>query len=198
MKRKGQAFIVFDSQKSCLEAVEEMTGFPWNGKNIKVQMAKSHSDETIKRKGTQDQFEQHKKERLTLKGTILLLARLMQRLTRCAERKLAEEAHKALTRPAATAAPRPVKTGAAAVPDEYVRPNKTLFLQQIASDIKEDDLTAIFERFDGFREVRYVAVRGVGFAEYENEQFAITAKEATNNMPLGKEQKPLKVTFQRQ
>ena len=102
------------------------------------------------------------------------------------ERKLAEEAQKAQAMPAATAAdkPRPAKTGAAAVPDEYVRPNKTLFLQEIAKDITEDDLTAIFERFEGFKEVRFVPFRAIGFAEFENEQFAITAKEATVNMPL--------------
>jgi RNA recognition motif-containing protein len=91
-----------------------------------------------------------------------------------------------------------VKTGAAAVPDEYVRPNKTLFLQNIPKEVTADDLTAIFERFDGFKEVRYIQIRAVGFAEFENEQFAITAKEATANMPIGPDQKPMKVTYQRQ
>lgn len=182
MKRKGQAFIVFDSQKSALEAVEEMNGFEMYGKPMKVELAKTHSDETVKRKATEEQFEQHKRERLTLK-----------------ERKLAEEASKAPALPtAAKDKPRAIKTGAAAVPDEYVRPNKTLFLQNIPKDVTSDDLEAIFSRFDGFKEVRFVAIRNIGFAEFENEQFAITAKEATANMPIGPEGKPMKVTYQRQ
>jgi U2 small nuclear ribonucleoprotein B'' len=43
-----------------------------------------------------------------------------------------------------------------------------------------------------------VSVRSVAFAEFENEQFAITAKEATANTPIGAEGKPMKVTYQRQ
>ena len=65
-----------------------------------------------------------------------------------------------------------------------------------ASD--EEALSAVFERFEGFKEVRLVSVRAVAFAEFENEQFAITAKEATANTPIGAEGKPMKVTYQRQ
>jgi RNA recognition motif-containing protein len=68
LKRKGQAFVVFDSEKSTLDAVEEMNGFELYGKVIKVAKAKTHSDETVKRK-TADMFEEHKRKRLMLKGT---------------------------------------------------------------------------------------------------------------------------------
>lgn len=67
LKRKGQAFIVFDSEKSALEAVEEMNGFEMYGKSMKVARAKTHSDETVKRKAA-DMFEEHKRKRLMLKG----------------------------------------------------------------------------------------------------------------------------------
>lgn len=69
LKRKGQAFIVFDSEKAALEAVEEMNGFEMYGKVMRVHRAKTHSDETVKRKAP-DMFEDHKRKRLTLKGTI--------------------------------------------------------------------------------------------------------------------------------
>ncbi|KAF2645259.1 U2 small nuclear ribonucleoprotein B [Massarina eburnea CBS 473.64] len=179
LKRKGQAFIVFDSQKSCLDAVEEMTGFEMYGKAMKVAVAKTHSDETVKAKAT-DMFDEHKRKRLMLKDF-----------------KRAEEDAKAQANPAAAKKP-PVKTGAAVVPDEYVRPNKTLFLQNLPRDVDEESLSAIFERFEGFKEVRHVQVRGVAFAEFENEQFAITAKEATANTPIGAEGRQMKVTYQRQ
>ncbi|KAL5118161.1 hypothetical protein ACEQ8H_003996 [Pleosporales sp. CAS-2024a] len=181
LKRKGQAFIVFDSEKSALEAVEEMSGFEMYGKAIKVAKAKTHSDETVKRKAA-DMFDEHKRKRLMQKDF-----------------KRAEEDAKAQANPAVAAEkPRAAKTGAAVVPDEYVRPNKTLFLQNIPRDVDEDDLTTIFDKFEGFKEVRLVSVRSVAFAEFENEQFAITAKEATANTPIGAEGKPMKVTYQRQ
>ncbi|KAF1956002.1 U2 small nuclear ribonucleo protein B [Byssothecium circinans] len=180
LKRKGQAFIVFDSQKSCLDAIEEMSGFEMYGKAMKVAKAKSHSDETVKAKAA-DLFDEHKRKRLMLKDF-----------------KRAEEDAKAQANPAAAKKPHTVKTGAAAVPDEYVRPNKTLFLQNLPRDADEDSLTAIFDRFEGFKEVRHVQVRGVAFAEFENEAFAITAKEATANTPIGAEGRQMKVTYQRQ
>ncbi|KAH8640018.1 hypothetical protein IG631_02959 [Alternaria alternata] len=90
LKRKGQAFIVFDSEKAALEAVEEMNGFEMYGKVMKVHRAKTHSDETVKRKAP-ELFDDHKRKRLTLKGTRLLLPgvsntnryRLQARRRRC-------------------------------------------------------------------------------------------------------------------
>ncbi|KAH4701020.1 hypothetical protein HBH67_138180 [Parastagonospora nodorum] len=181
LKRKGQAFVVFDSEKSALEAIEEMSGFELYGKALKVSKAKTHSDETVKRKAA-EMFEEHKRKRLMQKDF-----------------KRAEEDAKAQANPAVTTEkPRAAKSGAAVVPDEYVRPNKVLFLQNIPRDIDEEDLTNVFDRFKGFKEVRLVSVRAVAFAEFENEQFAITAKEATANTPIGAEGKPMKVTYQRQ
>ncbi|OSS44901.1 hypothetical protein B5807_09421 [Epicoccum nigrum] len=182
LKRKGQAFVVFDSEKSALEAVEEMNGFELYGKAMKVSRAKTHSDETVKRKAA-DMFEEHKRKRLMLKDF-----------------KRAEEDAKAAAQPSTTETqkPRPAKSGAAVVPDEYVRPNKTLFLQNIPRDVDEEALSDMFERFEGFKEVRLVSVRAVAFAEFENEQFAITAKEATSGTPVGKDGVPMKVTYQRQ
>lgn len=72
LKRKGQAFVVFDSEKSALDAVEEMNGFELYGKAIKVSRAKTHSDETVKRKAG-ELFEEHKRKRLMLKGVLSVL-----------------------------------------------------------------------------------------------------------------------------
>lgn len=67
LKRKGQAFIVFDSDKATLEAVEEMNGFEMYGRAMRVRRATTHSDETVKRKAA-EMFEEHKRKRLMLKG----------------------------------------------------------------------------------------------------------------------------------
>ncbi len=93
-------------------------------------------------------------------------------------------------------------TGAGAatvVPDEYLPPNRILFVQNLPDDFDKEALTGIFARFDGFREVRTVPGRsGIAFVEYDAEAGAITAKENTAGMPLKNGEKIMKVTYQRQ
>lgn len=87
---------------------------------------------------------------------------------------------------------------AAVVPDEYLPPNKILFIQNLPEEYDIDSLTAIFGRYEGFREVRMVPGRkGIAFVEYEAETGAISAKENTAGMALGEGQF-IKVTYQRQ
>ena len=135
------------------------------------------------------------------------------------ERKQAAEAaemQKKLKRPAAGAVPdtgaaRPVKASrgaglkssnpaaGAVIPEEYLPPNKILFIQNLPEEYGMDGLTAIFGRFEGFREVRLVPGRsGIAFVEYEAEEGAIRAKESTAGMTLGEEGKVIKVVYQRQ
>lgn len=88
---------------------------------------------------------------------------------------------------------------AAVVPDEYLPPNKILFVQNLPDDYDVEALTAIFGRFEGFREVRLVpGRRGIAFVEYDSEAGAITAKENTAGMALKGGEKTMKVTYQRQ
>ena len=133
------------------------------------------------------------------------------------ERKQAIEAQKnnsgQLKRQAAAPdlAARPAKTtkgaglkatgtnAAAVIPDEYLPPNKILFLRDLPENYDADGLSTIFSRFEGFREVRMVPGRkGIAFVEYEAEVGAISAKEATAGMQLGDEGKGIRVTYQRQ
>jgi RNA recognition motif-containing protein len=138
------------------------------------------------------------------------------------ERKQAQEAlevQKKLKRPAGAngAAPdpagpgRPAKTAKGAglkssnpaaavmVPDEYLPPNKILFVRNLPDDYGVDDLTSLFGRFEGFKEVRLVPGRkGIAFVEYESEVGAISAKENTAGITLGEENTAIKVTYQRQ
>lgn len=88
---------------------------------------------------------------------------------------------------------------AAVVPDEYLPPNKILFVQNLPDEYDIEGLTAIFGRFEGFREVRLVPGRsGIAFIEYEAEVGAISAKENTAGMTLGGDSQIIKVTYQRQ
>ncbi|KAL4942544.1 hypothetical protein BDV06DRAFT_211749 [Aspergillus oleicola] len=200
LKAKGQAFIVFDNVDSATRAIDEVNGFDLFDKPMVLDYAKTRSDATVKREGGDEEFEAHKRRRLAEK-----------------ERRQAHsalEAQKKLKRPpvgAPEAPGRPAKTtkgaglkptsgaAAAVIPDEYLPPNKILFLRELPDTADQESLTAVFGRFEGFREVRTVPGRkGIAFVEYESESGAISAKEATSGMPMGAEGRPIRVTFQRQ
>ncbi len=87
----------------------------------------------------------------------------------------------------------------AVIPEEYLPPNKILFVQNIPEDVSVEQLTTIFMGFEGFREVRTVPGRkNIAFVEYEAEAGAISAKESTAGMALGESGAPVKVVYQRQ
>ncbi|CAK1358223.1 uncharacterized protein RHO25_007709 [Cercospora beticola] len=190
VKRKGQAFVVFEDVSEAQDAVEILQGFDLLGRPMELAFAKTKSDWTVLKEGGEAALEQHKKHRLAEK-----------------ERKQAAEAAAAAAKPAKRAADpsslaeRPAKatkaTGAAAMADEYLPPNKILILRELPEDYTKEALTAVFQRYPGFKEVRMVPGRkGLAFAEYTEESEAITAKEAMNGANLG--DKTIRVTFQRQ
>ncbi|KAL4802284.1 tubulin folding cofactor D C terminal-domain-containing protein [Aspergillus unguis] len=200
LKAKGQAFIVFDNVDSATRAIDEINGFDLFDKPMVLDYAKTRSDATVLKDGGEEEFEAHKRRRLAEK-----------------ERRQAHEAleaQKKLKRPpvgAPDAPGRPIKTAkgaglkptsgaaTAVIPDEYLPPNKILFLRDLPDAVDQDSLTSVFGRFEGFREVRLVPGRkGIAFVEYETESGAISAKEATSGMPMGPEGKPIRVTYQRQ
>ncbi|KAK4617876.1 U1 small nuclear ribonucleoprotein [Fulvia fulva] len=189
MKAKGQAFIVFSSAEEAEIALDSLQGFEIFERPMNVQYAKTRSDATVQKEEGEAGLEQHKKQRIAEK-----------------ERKQAIEAAEAQAKPAKRAAAeslaeRPAKTTkpgpGGANQDEYLPPNKILLLRELPEDYGKEALTAVFQRFPGFKEVRVVPGRkGLAFAEYEDETGAIAAREAMNGVTLG--EKNIRVTFQRQ
>jgi RNA recognition motif-containing protein len=220
LKAKGQAFVVFDKPESAVAAIEEVQGFELFDKPMQLALARTRSDATVLQNGNEEEFDAHKRRRMAERGTRFLVrhAQLTANCPSTADKKKALESaeeQKRLKRPlqgaAAEAGARPAKaargaglkaTGpgpAAVVPDEYLPPNRILFVQNLPDDFDKDALTAIFGRFEGFREVRMVPGRsGIAFVEYDAEAGAITAKENTAGMPLKNGEKIMKVTYQRQ
>ncbi|GAB7355081.1 hypothetical protein MBLNU459_g5668t1 [Dothideomycetes sp. NU459] len=202
LRRKGQAFIVFDTVESAQNAIDEINGFEIFGKAVKLDFAKTRSDATVQIEGTAEELELHKRHRKAEKERKQAL-------------EAAEEAKNNLKRaapagvpdqdPNAQRAPKAARgaglkgaggAGAGVVPDEYLPPNNILFVRQIPEDYGVEGLTAIFSRFPGFVEIRVPPTRkGIAFVEYEMEEGAITAKEATGGMTLG--ENTIRVTFQR-
>ncbi|KAI1205876.1 RNA-binding domain-containing protein [Annulohypoxylon truncatum] len=200
LKAKGQAFVVFERPESAAQAVEEVQGFELFDKPMQVALARTRSDATVLSTGNKDEFELHQRRRLAEKDKkkALEAAEEQKRLKRpgavpaAGEGQRPAKAARGLKPTAPSAGPNAV------VPDEYLPPNKILFVQNVPDDYHDiEALTGIFGRFEGFREVRLVPGRkGIAFIEYEAEAGAITAKENTAGMSLG--DKFIKVTYQRQ
>ncbi|RDA85053.1 hypothetical protein CP533_0899 [Ophiocordyceps camponoti-saundersi (nom. inval.)] len=196
LKAKGQAFVVFDSPEEAKLAISELDGFELFEKPMRLSMARTRSDKTVEMKCSADDLAMHKRHRQAEKDkrTSLQAADNQRQLKRGA-------ASNAEGRPTKVARPSGVKqtgtAGSTVIPDEYLPPNKILFVQNVSEEYDVEALTALFRRFDGFREIRLVpGRRGIAFVEYEAEQGAIAAKENVAGMTLGN--KAIKVTYQRQ
>ncbi|KAI5861655.1 RNA recognition domain-containing protein [Durotheca rogersii] len=223
LRAKGQAFVVFDRPEAALHAVDEVQGFELFDKPMHVALARTRSDATVKRSGNRDEFELHQRRRLAEKDKkkAAEAAEEQKRLKRPgaggdanlrptkAARGAGLSTGLKATSGAAGAGGAAGGAGAAGanavVPDEYLPPNKILFVRDLPEDYDIEALTGVFGRFEGFREVRLVPGRkGIAFIEYEAEAGAITAKENTAGLALGggadggPPAKVIKVTYQRQ
>ncbi|KAF4970872.1 hypothetical protein FZEAL_9965 [Fusarium zealandicum] len=197
LKAKGQAFVVFDDPENARHAIEEVDGFELFNKPMKLALARTRSDKMVEMNCNQDELESHKRHRQAEKDKrkALEVAEEQRQLNKRGPGEAADG------RPTKAARPAGLKSTSAAAPggvlDEYLPPNKILFVQNLPEDYDIEALTGVFGRFEGFREIRLVpGRRGIAFVEYEAEQGAITAKENTAGMNLG--DKPIKVTYQRQ
>ncbi|KAK5165251.1 uncharacterized protein LTR77_009349 [Saxophila tyrrhenica] len=188
IKARGQAFVVMASREQAETAIDELQGFDLFGEPMTLAFAKTRSDATVLREDGETGLEEHKKKRLAEK-----------------ERKQAlEEADKKQNAAKRSApenlAERPAKSAKAApgqLPDDYLPPNKILFLQNLPEDFGKDSIAQHFSQFPGFKEARMVPFRPtIAFVEYEDEGAAVAAKEKSAGLEL--QGKAVKVTYQRQ
>src|SRR5437773_12314734 len=68
IRMRGQAFIVFAERQAAEKALSGVQEFPFHGKKMQVNYAKTRSDDTVKRECDEAEFEQHKRQRLQIKG----------------------------------------------------------------------------------------------------------------------------------
>ena len=68
LKAKGQAFIVFEDVEAASRAVKEVQGFELFDKPMLLDYAKTSSDATVARNGSEEDLEMHKRRRLAEKG----------------------------------------------------------------------------------------------------------------------------------
>ncbi|KAH9996487.1 hypothetical protein BJV77DRAFT_1059324 [Russula vinacea] len=192
LRMRGQAFVSFASADVAKKALKEVKGFPLYSKPMQISFAKSRSDAVVRRLDA-DHYEEHRQQRLQHKKTTRYTNPLKQKFR--AQRWLQRVGitFPCPDGPAVSAPRRP----AVQMPDEYLPPNKILFLQNLPESVSKDQLMALFSQYPNLHEVRLIAnKKDIAFVEYIDEGSATVAKEALHNYKLDGENK-IKITFAR-
>ncbi|KDN48582.1 hypothetical protein RSAG8_02569, partial [Rhizoctonia solani AG-8 WAC10335] len=188
LRMRGQAFVSFESKEAAAKALKEVKNFPLYAKPMQISFAKTRSDAVVKELDP-ERFEQHHSTRVA--GKRRKRWDNPHQRKRKAKRAVAADATNSAA--AATAPRRQVVQ----MPDEYLPPNKILFLQNLPTDVRQEQLLALFGQYPGLAEVRMIPTKkDIAFVEFVDEATSTVAKEALHNYKLDGENK-IKITFAR-
>ncbi|GJJ08511.1 hypothetical protein Clacol_002729 [Clathrus columnatus] len=186
LRMRGQAFVSFESKDIARKAQREVNRFPLYGKPMQISFAKTPSDAVVK-VSNENEFEEHLKARKERKKQTRLNNPVRRKF---AAKRSAGQADGTVTLPVS-------KRPAVQMPDEYLPPNKILFLQNLPENVSKDQLTALFSQYPNLYEVRLIPTKkDIAFVEYMDENSASVAKDALHNYKLDGEAK-IKITFAR-
>ncbi|EPS97856.1 hypothetical protein FOMPIDRAFT_1149593 [Fomitopsis schrenkii] len=186
LRMRGQAFVSFESAEVAQKALKEVRGFPLYSKPMQISFARTRSDAVVK-KLDGHRFEDHKRRRLEHKKATRYTNPLKRKYK---ARKLAMELDGSGAVPVS-------KRPNVQMPDEYLPPNKILFLQNLPDSVTKDQLMALFSQYPNLHEVRLIPTKkDIAFVEYIDEGSATMAKDALHNYKLDGENK-IKITFAR-
>ncbi|EPQ29168.1 uncharacterized protein PFL1_03455 [Pseudozyma flocculosa PF-1] len=201
-RMRGQAFVVLEDERIADKARREVHNFPLYGKPIQVNFARTKSDAAVLKEtgGSQemDEFKQHKQARLERKkisrrDNPLRRKELEKKIRakKAAAGELDDETMEAAAGP--SAARRPGQE----MPDEYLPPNKTLFLQNIPDGVGKGELESLFSGYSGYTDIQTIPGKAsIAFVEYADIPSSVAARSALNGYNFGAGDK-LKITFAR-
>ncbi|KAM5539850.1 hypothetical protein V8D89_006353 [Ganoderma adspersum] len=186
LRMRGQAFVSFESPEMAKKALKEVRGFPLYSKPMQISFARTRSDAVVK-KLDEASFDTHKQRRLDHKKATRYTNPIKRKYR---QKRLAADVDGAGAVPAA-------KRPNVQMPDEYLPPNKILFLQNLPETVTKDQLMALFSQYPNLYEVRLIPTKkDIAFVEFLDEQSATVAKDALHNYKLDGENK-IKITFAR-
>jgi len=169
LRRRGQAWIVFEKASASTKALESLQGFPLYNKPMRIAYARTVSDDVAKKNGTYVERPKIKKGVKKQRGT-------------------APPAPVAPTAPTAPTAPS--QMGGAQIP------NKTLFVENLPEGVTEMMLKLLFQSYPAFSEVRIIPGRQVAFVDFQQEMSAAMAMQALQNFNITPTN-PLRISFAR-
>jgi len=166
--------------------LKDVQRFPLYSKPMQISCAKSRSDAVIKKLDPAE-FEKHKADREEHKRNTRYTNPLKQKFK---AKRMAAAMDGAAALPA-------TRRPNVQMPDEYLPPNKILFLQNLPESVTKEQLMGLFSQYPNLHEVRLIPTkRDIAFVEYFDEGSATVAKDALHNYKLDGENK-IKITFAR-
>lgn len=82
------------------------------------------------------------------------------------------------------------------MPDEYLPPNKILFIQNLPDSAGKPELEVLFKVYPNLHDIRTIPGRkGIAFVEFADESSSTVAREALHNYKIDEDHK-MKVRFE--
>lgn len=185
VRMRGQAFIAFDAKEPAAKAIKEVTGFPLYGKPMQLAFARARSDANVRTLEGESAVEAHKRARMESKK---------QKRTEWRKRLMAMKAGEG-EGPGAGITTSENKRQEAQMPDEYLPPNKLLFIHNVPADVSREQIDALFRTYEGLLDVRLVPGRGVAFVEFGDAMQSSVARDALNGHIFSSASEKLRITF---
>ncbi|KAJ3485229.1 hypothetical protein NLI96_g5108 [Meripilus lineatus] len=186
LRMRGQAFVSFADPETAKKAMKEVKGFPLYSKPMQISFARTRSDAVVKKLDPEN-YDKHKAAREEHKKATRYTNPLKRKFR---AKRMAAEMDGAGAAPVS-------KRPNVQMPDEYLPPNKILFLQNLPESVSKDQLMALFSQYPNLYEVRLIPTKkDIAFVEYMDEGSATVAKDALHNYKLDGENK-IKITFAR-
>jgi U2 small nuclear ribonucleoprotein B'' len=176
LKRRGQAFVVFDQLEAAEDAKTRMQGFPFYDKPMRIEFARNNSDVITRREGDVPESAAQRK---------------VKRERVWAEEKKNPPPPKKVKPqaeiPAMSAVPAPTQRPIEAPPPpEMQMPNNILFIQNLPDESAEGALNDLFRACQGFVELRAIPGRSdIAFVEFDDDMQAGMAMQMYQGYKLG-------------
>ena len=219
VRMRGQAFVALPDKRQAAKAVKEVAGFPLYGKPMQLAFAKSKSisvlekqdPENVEERKKELKMHQYKQRRgsklrrneLAAKiaekrggqiASLLWSPACIRKLTRLLF-PLPTAAAGELDPTTAGALPGASKRQEIAMPDEYLPPNKLLFVQNLPEGTSREDIEALFSSLSNFNDVRSVPGNTkIAFVEFADIPSSSAARESLNGHTFPSGEK-IKVTL---
>lgn len=169
-KLRGQAWVVFEKSEDATTAKEQLDGFPFMNKPIRIQFAKVKSDAVARLDGTYSEEE--------------VEARRQKRRDAWAAKR------------AARTVAGLEDAGEPAVVEHVGGNKRTILVENIPKEANEGMLLLVFQRFPGLKEVRMAGGKtGVAYVEYDHEAGAAAAVAGLQGFKLATD-KPMRLSIQ--
>ena len=190
LRRRGQAWVVFETLASATKAFTEMANFSFYGKPLQVSYSRAKSDVVSKK---DDSFVPRPLRKAPKKRRLGKKSKKEKKDKKDGKREKKDREDQ----------PGSTTDGHSAEQDNSaqqmpVAPNRILFVENLPKQTNDMTLSMLFQQYPGFKEARLVNGRpGIAFVEFDDASQSAIAKQALHNFKITPTNN-MKVTFARQ